>query len=236
MHSVLRGEAEAADVALRLGVNADRLTIYRDFVAEHIDGALTKIYPMVRALLGTQRSKALGADFFQRHPPSHWELNRCVEPFARYLDARASEHGDVDPFLVALARYEWEEFEVYMHPANVVTSAFDQLAVNPTLSILSFPYALAPFVVAAAQLGPTDPPLSLDTVLPPRLSRDVLTLIFRKPVTHAVAYYHGSDDLLFAIKVVHAGLRLQDAAEQAGATLVDATAALDHAKAIGLLV
>ena len=51
VHAVLRGEIAVEEGASRLGVDATRLSIYRDFVHGHIVGVLAKDFPATKSVL-----------------------------------------------------------------------------------------------------------------------------------------------------------------------------------------
>ena len=233
VHAVLRRELDPDVAAARLGVDPARLGIYRGFVHDHVVGILDKLYPYVRAHLGPQVWAGLVAAYFREVPAQHWELNACGEAFPTWLDARlaAGDAAGVDPFHVALAEFEWEQFVVYMHAATVPEAEhLDAPVLNPTLSILDLAYPVVRFVVDHPEVGAVTP----DVPVPAAVRR--LALLFRRPGTWRVAYYQGSDDLLFALKVVHEQIPLAMAADAAHQPLEVARAALAHAITVGLVV
>jgi|GEM_PF-2209291 len=234
VHRVLRRELDATDGATHLGVDAARLSIYRGFVHDHVTGILDKLYPYVRAHVGPEAWAELSARFFREVPATHWELNACAQPFAAWLDRKLAD-GDapsaVTPFHVALAELEWEEFAVYMHEASVPTpESVTEPVLNPTLSLLELGYPVVRFLVDHPEASVVTP----DTPTPAPERR--VALVFRRPGTWRVAYYLGSDDLLFALKVVHEQIPLAMAADAVHQPVEVARAALRHAADIGLVV
>lgn len=233
VHATLRRELAPGVAAARLGVDPARLAIYRGFVHDHVTGILDKLYPYVRAHVGPEPWAELVAAYFREVPARHWELNACGQPFPSWLDARiaAGDAPGVHPFHVALAELEWEQFAVYMHEATVPEPAdLDAPALNPTLSLLELAYPVVRFVVDHPEVESVTPDVPV-----PAADRH-LALLFRRPGTWRVAYYQGSDDLLFALKVVHEQIPLAMAADAAHQPVEVAQAALDHAIAIGLVV
>ncbi|PKN54497.1 MAG: hypothetical protein CVU56_26180 [Deltaproteobacteria bacterium HGW-Deltaproteobacteria-14] len=233
VHAALRRELDTDVAAARLGVDPARLGIYRGFVHDHVSGILDKLYPYVRAHLGSQIWAELVAAYFREVPARHWELNACGEAFPAWLDARiaAGDGPGVDPFHVALAELEWEQFVVYMHAATVPAGEHLEAPVlNPTLSLLDLAYPVVRFIVDHPEVGDVGPAIPV-----PAAARR-LALLFRRPGTWRVAYYQGSDDLLFALKVVHEQIPLAVAAEAVHQPIAVARAAVDHAIAVGLVL
>lgn len=232
MHGVLRRDLPLEAGAAALGVRAERLGIYRDFVAQHVTGILAKLYPVVRALLPRATWDELALAYFRDVPARSWELNACAEPFAAWLDGRVgSGAAGLHPFLVPLAQVEWEQFAVVMAPVEVPDpAALDRLVVNPTASALALPYPVIPFLVAHDDVSALDPATPL-----PEPGEEV-ALLFRRHGTHRVGYHQASDELLFALKVVAEGVPLAVAAEQAGVPRDRAVAAVRRAREIGLVL
>lgn len=231
VHGVLRRETALDAGALALGVRADRLGIYRGFVAQHVTGILAKLYPTVRALVGEAAWDELALAFFREVPARSWELNACAEPFAAWLDGRVGA-GGLHPFLVPLAQVEWEQFAVALAPVEIPDPAgLDRLVLNPTTSALALPYPVVRFLV---ERGDDVAALSPATPMPD--PEDEVALLFRRHGTHHVGYHQAGDDLLFALKVVAEGVPLVAAADLARVPVARGEAALRRAVAIGLLL
>ncbi len=230
MHAVLRGDVSVTDGAQALGVAEDRLGIYSDFVRGHVTGILDKMYPRVRELTGAAWPELKQA-YFRAVPSAHWELNACASGFPEFLDAQVATVDDVEPFHVALAQFEWEEFAVYMAEADVPTAAeVSGLTLNPTLSLLSLPYPVVPFVMAWDEQGA--PPADI----PERVEGGVVTILFRRGESHRIAFYQPGADMLFAIRVVYEGISVADAAQRTNETEDRVVSALNQAITSGLLI
>ncbi len=232
VHGVLRQETPVETGALMLGCDPDRLAIYRRFVDGHIKKVLAKDYRITRSILPPDVWQRLVDDYFHERPASSWELNAACEAFPGFL-AERQEAGAraVEPFHVALARYEWERFATYMHLARVPdASDLDAPTLNPTLSILELTCPVVAFVMRW-NAGEHDPTAPLPTVEqgPERV------LMFRS-AADSVCYPVANDDLLFALKVTYEGLDPIATAEAAGLPADLARAAMDEARRIGLVI
>ncbi|MFO0750395.1 MAG: putative DNA-binding domain-containing protein [Myxococcota bacterium] len=250
VHGAVRGELPLETAALRLGVGAWRLAIYRDFIDDHVPAVLAKVYPHVRALLPAAAWEALASDFNREVPARAKELNACVAPFPEWLADRvddrlgrrlgASPEPDRAACLPSLAQLEWELFAAFAHPADVPLRPAPEaalidpaaLVVNPTLALLETPFAVVPWLVAHPEASAVTPA----TPTPEPLVEPQLAMVFRRAGTHAVAFHVPSDDHRFALKVVADQVPLAVAADLAQVSLEAARAALQAALAIGLLM
>jgi hypothetical protein len=225
MRALLRGEAGLDETAAALGVEPGRLAIYRDMVADHVRAVLAKDYGRVQRLVDGPTWDAWCRDYYRRHPPAHWELNQAGAAFADFLEGAGAE-----PFLVALARLEWEEFSTYVHPARI-PARVEEVTLNPTVSVLASPWDLAAFLRAHRRAT-----LSPKTPRPAPAAAPTTLLLFRSPTTSRVVRLAGDPETLFAFKV--AADRLDPAAAAAASGLEPARveALLARAGARGLIL
>ncbi len=229
VHQLLRQERPLGEVAQELGVDVRRLGVYRGFIRTHVAKALDKSFEDTRTLFTPAQWVELSDRFFAERPPSHWELSRTAEPFPAWL----AEQSDpwICPFAVAHARYEWEQWVAYVHPADVPEpAAVEAPVLNPTLSILELPL---PVVWASRQ---HDEHGEWPAPLPTPADGAQMVLLFRKGGTYRINAWSATDDLLFALKVAYAGLDPSAAAVEAGLDLGAARAAWGHAIEIGLVI
>ncbi|MCC6622165.1 MAG: putative DNA-binding domain-containing protein [Deltaproteobacteria bacterium] len=237
VHALLRREVELAPTAEALGVPADRLGLYRDFVLGHVARVLGKVLPSVVAVAGP-RWDAIAQAFFREVPTTSRELNAAVAPFPAWLDRRGAElDATLPPWLAALAQLEWERFAAWAHEADVPGPPSsperpDALAVNPTLAALEVTWDVVPWLMAHDDPRVITP----DVRGPARLDAPRVALVFRRAVTHRVAMHVADDALLFGLKVVTEGVALERAAALAGATRGAARAAIERAIDLGLIV
>jgi hypothetical protein len=225
LHAALRDEEPVPVVAESLGFNPKRLAIYRRFTRGHVTTALA-LYPATRARLGSALWDRLTEAYRRLHPPSHWELNRAAEAFPAFLEARlqAGEPG-LRHFDVCLAAVEWEQYWCMAHPAEI-PEVVAAPTLNPTLALVEQPFAVIPWLLAHERGEEPSEPVEAPS----------LALFFRNPRTDGGAYFHGSDPLLFALKVVHGALSVAEGAAAAGTTVERAQAALDYAAEVGLIL
>lgn len=226
IHQVMRGEISVGEGAERLGVDPARLSIYEGFVRGHIDGVLDKHYGRVKAYLCADLWADLKAGFYAAQPARSWELNAAVEAFPTYLASRAAAgEAAITPYLISLARFEWTEFEIYVHPARISAA---EGALNPTLTILELPCPVIEAVVGWDEAAL--PAQTTEAEGPERI------LFFRDPQDMGVCFQRAVDDLLFAVKVAHEGLDPDEVARALGLDVELARAATRRAIELGLVL
>lgn len=232
LHRAFRG-GDVDAVASEVGVDPKRLAIYQAFVRDHIDTVLDQDFPMVRTLVPRECWEALLDGYFEGHPATNWELNRAAEAFPAYVAERAAGGLEgVTAFHADLAAFEWEQLVAFVHPAVMPDPGeLDAPALNPTLAVLS----LAHPVIEVAEAYDDDA-LDAGFPIPEAVSPPEVVLVFRHPTRNVTEYLRATDDLLFAVKVVHEGLDPAEAAKAAGATVELAEAAIGQAVEAGLAI
>ncbi|MCA9544635.1 MAG: putative DNA-binding domain-containing protein, partial [Myxococcales bacterium] len=202
VHAAVRREDALPQAAQALGVDPDRLAIYRRFVRGHVAGAVRVNYALTAAACAPDAFEALVTRYVDAHPATHWRLDACAEAFAPWL----AEVDALTPPQRALAELEAALMAVRVDPSPWPALAPGQAALNPTLALLEFPYPLVPWALALGR-GEAAP-------LPDPLPS--LVLAFRRPVDEVVTYHAAHPDWLFALKVIHDGLSAHQAAAASG--------------------
>ena len=219
IHRALRQELTSAEAAAQLGVSAERLQLYVDFVQGAILSVLQKNYPTARHLLGSQRWAEVALRYFRERPARHVELNQCVSDFPEFLASIGT-----DPFVCSVASFEWAEFEVTVGPPPDPASTL-----NSTVRILELPVPVVATMVRWHG-GQRDP-----LVTWPGLSDGPERLLMFQ-FDESMSFYLASDGLLFALKVAHDRLDPLEAARSAGLPEDAALAAWNRATEIGLVM
>jgi hypothetical protein len=147
---LLLGECDAQAFLARVGPSpsgARRVALYARLVGNDLAAGMDALYPGVKVAverLGPIGWRALLTEFFRAHPPSHWDLNRCGEPFAAFLAARRAADPTAPAFLEELADLHWTEYEAFTSPA-----VMPPRGLNPTAELRSYSHAVVPWASAA---------------------------------------------------------------------------------------
>ena len=245
MHALVRGELTPEAAAERLDAPAERLTVYQDFVRNHVDQALAKNYPTVAEIVTQEQWRALIDGYFRTEPPAETELNAAAAGFRGYLAARvekASEESlgleiaSYGPALLELAELEWREFEVYATRIGPLPAGSpDTPIINPTLQILQLETPVASWL-AARRVARRSESSEIPGDPLPTAGPGETVFLFREPTTNFSVFAVADDALLFAFKIAHDGLTPSQAAEQAGLPITDVEAVLRRAVALGLIL
>ncbi|MFC1610253.1 putative DNA-binding domain-containing protein [Myxococcota bacterium] len=235
LHEVLRGAIPASEGARRLDVDETRLAAYQRFVKAHIESVLEKNYTTFKAVIGVDVWRRLVDQFFERYPADDYELNACVRNFPEYVAHLAEEqkHG-LGEVHVELVDFEQREFAVYADEVEI--PAPDELTapvINPTINILQVSYPIGSFVSQwrAWEDGRASEPPAV-----PKESEAETVFVLRHPKSLRHVYVTANDVLLFAFKVVHDDLTVDQAAARARTAVGDVTTALREAKRVGLVI
>jgi len=231
IHAVLRGERSSDEGSELLGVDAERLAIYAQFVRGHVDGILAKQYPHVMHTIGPKAWRKLCSGFFTAHPPVHWELNAAAEPFASYLADQLGVIEEITLFQVSLAQFEWAQWEAFSDPARIPEAHTLQThEVNPTLRILELP---CPVIDAVLTLKRGE---TLNDTLPGADAGPEQVLVFRHPIRETSAFWRVTEPLVLALTTVDAQLDAAEGANHLGRTTQEVTEGLSRAREIGLII
>lgn len=104
----------------RLGA-ADRLAVYANAYQARLIECLGEVFPLVRRVVGESGFGDFAVDYLQDFPPRRYTLNGLGSHFAHYLERvrperEAEDAPDWADFIIDLARFEWELFEVFDGP------------------------------------------------------------------------------------------------------------------------
>ena len=114
---------------LPAGSAPQRLAVYRELVFENVASFMSNCYPVVRAILGELRWRALLAAWLREHRARTVSFPRLPQELLRWLEARGLP-ADVPPFLGELAEYEWLELEVSFDDGEL-----DRIAVDAEIDV-----------------------------------------------------------------------------------------------------
>lgn len=234
MHRLLRGQLPPAEAQALLVAPLARLSAYRDFVKSHVESVLEKNFTVLAGLVEHRDWHAIVDAFFVAHPCEHYELNANAAPFPDFVAglAAAGKYGFTE-FHAELAALEWSEFVAFASPA-VPEGAPARPVLNPTLEILELDWPVAEFVAAwrhwerGGKKG-----------APPRVPvapAKEIVFVFRHPERLSSVFQKADDRALFAFKVAHDGLGLEEAAAAAGTDRAAAAALMAQAGRDGLVI
>ena len=205
IHQVMRDETSIAAGAKTLQVDARRLGVYRGFVRGHIRSALESNFGLLEAWVGPTTWHALVRGYRAAYPPSHWGLGQAGDRFPAFVAERVEAGAlGLTPVHTALAELEWALFEAQIDQARMPEQRSAPV-LNPTLSVLTFAYPIVALAVA----------LNTGTAPEPPEPGEQLVLVYRQPTREVAAYHVADAELLFAVKMVHEGLSVADAAQVA---------------------
>ncbi len=232
IHQAVKSEIAVPEAASALGCDPDRLAIYQRMVEGHIVGTLDGIFEVLKALIEPARWQQIESAYLAECPPSHWSLNHAGEALPEFLEACCQQgRFGLTELDVCLAQLEWEIMATALNAAPMPGLECGALPIiNPTLSILSQPFELVPFLIGV------DAGEKTRSDAPPRRENDAIALLFQRPGTLHCAYYQADDQLLFALKAVSGGLSTAEAATVSGQPQALVDAAYTRAIEIGLLL
>ena len=104
----------------RLGAT-ERLAVYANAYQARLMECLGEVFPLVRRVVGESGFGDFAVDYLQDFPPRSYTLNGLGRHFAAYLArVRPPREAETAPdwadFVIELARFEWELFEVFDGP------------------------------------------------------------------------------------------------------------------------
>lgn len=233
MHRLLRGELAPAKVAEHFNAPTERVAIYQQFARNHIRFLLEKNFQVLSSVLSQATWDELFEEYFRDYPSADYELNGNTEAFTSFLEEKlAAGHPELTAFHVELAELEWQEFAAYADRIDMPKpETVTQATLNPTLGILRFKYPVAEFVDAWHEADG-------DALEPPRLPEpeEEIVFVMRHPQSRLAVFHRASESLLFAFKLAHDELDVDQAAKQAGITPDLVEQILNLAARIGLLI
>lgn len=157
----LRGDwPDGVHPALAGHIDERGVRLYSSLMEIGRQDLMASIYPVCKELLGKSFA-ALVNDYFEKMPPTHFNLNQSARRFPEYLKENAEKQLKRYPFLCELAEYEWLELAVMEDEAEIqsnligLSDAPDPLqfaatfpVLNPTLVTRAFKYPIADIIEA----------------------------------------------------------------------------------------
>jgi hypothetical protein len=215
---LLLGDSDAETFMQRAGESpsgARRVALYARLVGNDLASGMEALYPSVKVAVeraGGIGWRALLVELWRAHPPAHWDLNRCGEPFARFLAARRAADPSVPGYLEELADLSWVEYSAFTSPAVMPARG-----INPTAELRSYAHAVAPWA-SDARKGKAEG-------LPE--ARPIQVIVYRDPVSllTRTRVAGGLDLLALAKEQGVPSPAIAAAAEQAGAEAMAAARA-----------
>jgi hypothetical protein len=236
MHRLLRGEITPADASTMLGCEESRIALYPEFVLDHVRNILVKDFPVLASLFSTEEWEAIVRQYFQTHPPDHYEMNANAARFPAFLQQMEEEGRlGIGEFHVELAEVEWQEWVIFSSPEKMPVSAeIRDRVLNPTLTVLELNFPVVEYLNIweerrAKGFSEGVPPV-------PETSDGEIVFVFRHPSKHETVVQKATDSLLFVFKVVHDNVPLNEAAEEAQIGPPEAESMLMSAEEMGLII
>ena len=147
------------------GIEDRRLAVYRELVANNLDGLLAGTFPVIRRTLGDADWQALLRRFLINHRSETPLFTRLGLEFIAFLEAA---EDPARPWLADLAHYEWAELGLQLSDAETPPHdpEGDLLDGVPLLSPLAWPLAYRwPVHRLGPDCQPTEPPPAPTLVL-----------------------------------------------------------------------
>jgi len=216
MHSLLRGEKTPQEMAEVFNADPKRLEIYQRFVRNHVTKPLARNYAIFRRLVKKDIWIPLREEYFINYPATGWQLNASSEKFIGFISQKIREQNflDGEEFYVELLQFEWEETITYCSEEVIPKPCEVNIpTLNPTLSIMNFQFPIGTFVSNWREKQRDIPWMTEKEYLKPQPQ---MLLLVRHPQEHKAFFHVANDRLLFAIKVVHDQINIEDAAKASG--------------------
>ena len=147
------------------GIEDRRLAVYRELVANNLDGLLAGTFPVIRRTLGDADWQALLRRFLINHRSETPLFTRLGLEFIAFLEAA---EAPARPWLAELAHYEWAELGLQLSDAALPAHDpdGDLLGGVPLVSPLAWPLAYRwPVHRLGPDCQPTEPPPAPTLVL-----------------------------------------------------------------------
>ncbi len=151
---------------------AERLAVYANAYHARLIECLGEVFPLVRRVVGEAGFSDFAVEYLQEFPSRSYTLNSLGKHFADFLNGVRPERvlngiPDWADFVIELALFEWELFEVFDGPGTEGLSPFkfdalggvpperwDEIRLQPapSLRLLKFQFPLNEFFSAARAL------------------------------------------------------------------------------------
>lgn len=134
------------------GVPDATLALYRQLLRGNIDRALTRAFPVLRAVSDDAAWAARVDAFVAEHGIDEPQLRKLAEVFIAWLDGRSDEARQQDPpWLAELCHYEWVERALGDDTTPLPKAAAFAMNRPPLVSPLAWPLS---YRYAVHQIGP----------------------------------------------------------------------------------
>jgi hypothetical protein len=138
-------------------VAVERLTLYRELMLNNVSGFLDAGFPVLQQMLDQKQWRVLCQAFFAEHRASTPYFHRIAHEFVQWLFKDGRQRlADEPSWLCYLAHYEALELAVHTHPDESAKPFLPGLALNPTLHLACYPYAVH-------QISPGARPVTIQT-------------------------------------------------------------------------
>jgi len=236
MHRLLRGEITPAEAAARLGCEEARIALYPEFVLDHVRDVLQKNFSALVSLFSAEQWEVIVREYFRTNPPDHYEMNANAARFTGFLHQMAEQgRFGIGEFHLELAEVEWLEWVAFSSPKRIPGPAeIEEPILNPTLTVLELNFPVAEYLRTWEEERAKGFPGGVPQV--PEEEKGGIVFVFRHPGTHEAQVRRASDPELFAFKVIHEGIPLAQAAEEARIGLPEGEAILARAERTGFVI
>ncbi|MCF6767814.1 putative DNA-binding domain-containing protein [Thiotrichales bacterium 19S11-10] len=116
-------------------IDKDRLLIYQSCFLNGINEILSNCFPILSALLGSQKWLTLVKSFYQEHPAKSPLFYEIPAEFLSFLHHQKSYYDRTIPCLFELAHYEWMELALEIAEEKALT--INHLEINFEHTVLS---------------------------------------------------------------------------------------------------
>ena len=139
---------------LPVGVEPQRMAMYRELFFNNINGFLSSNFPVLRKILNDDQWQALAQDFFSRHRCQTPHFSEIAEEFLDYLQNERQCKDDL-PFLLELAHYEWVEMALSIDQAEPLygDAGFVEQVLQQSISLSPVAWPLA-YQYPVQKIGP----------------------------------------------------------------------------------
>lgn len=236
VHQLLRGEISAAEASQQIGNDESRLAVYHRFVSGHVRNVLEKNFAVLVSLFPKQAWDSIVPEYFRSHPSDSYELNANGAQFPRFLSQWADDpRFGITDFHLELAELEWREWVVYSTLKEIPSpDEIEAPTLNPTLIVMQLEYPVVEYVFRWRDEQEGGFPDGVPPI--PEEKNPGVVFLFRHPSTHNPVIRRARDRMLFAFKVVHDAIPLEDAAQAAGIAVEDGESMVRDAADEGLVI
>lgn len=109
-----------------------RMGIYRDLLYRNVESFLANSFPVLRKILEDDEWHSLMREYFRNHRARTPLFPRMPQEFLQYLQDEKETTGNLYPFLLELAHYEWVELALSIDVREIM-----QDGINPDGDLLS---------------------------------------------------------------------------------------------------